>query len=228
MEDFNEIDKPNHHPARKEFQLDRMIMFTDAVFAIAITLLVIDIHVPKIAENGTEKDFLNGLLDLVPKFMGLFISFFMIALYWYVHHNVFGWVINYTPKLIWLNSAFLFSIVLMPFSTAVYSEYSTTDNYAKMLSPYAVYVFNICFTGIMNFVLLQYIFNPKNGICDQFPSKESIIYAKRRALSIPSVFLFSLIVASISPSIGRLCLFLIPVVMRLIRPKKMKKMVDEN
>lgn len=220
MEDPEKVTTNSHHPERKEFQLDRMILFTDAVFAIAITLLVIEIHVPVISPNGSEKEFLTALLNLLPKFIGLFISFFMIALYWAVHHNIFGWVTNYTPKLIWLNMLFLFSIVLMPFTTAVYSEYSTTEEYVKLLSPYAVYVANICFTGVMNFLLLSYIFNPKNKICEKFPEKDFVVFAKRRALTIPGVFLFSLLMTAVLPGIGRMFLFLIPIVMRLLRPKK--------
>ena len=61
------MDEQKHHPERKDFQIDRLILFTDAVFAIAITLVVLDIHVPKIAENGTDRDFLKALIQQLPK-----------------------------------------------------------------------------------------------------------------------------------------------------------------
>ena len=62
------MEENQHHPDRKDFQIDRMILFTDAVFAIAITLLVIDIKVPTLAENATEHDFWLAMLKLLPKF----------------------------------------------------------------------------------------------------------------------------------------------------------------
>ena len=66
------------HHDRAEFQLERLILFTDAVFAIAITLLVIEIKVPEL-HHRTEQEAIDGLLQLIPKFVGFFISFFIIA-----------------------------------------------------------------------------------------------------------------------------------------------------
>ena len=120
---------------------------------------------------------------------------------------------------------FLFSIVLMPFSTSVYSEYSTTENFAKLILPFAIYVANVCFTGIMNFLLLNYIFSEKNDITEQKLNKENSKLSKIRALTIPSVFLFSLLMTYITPEWGRLFIVLIPIVMRLFKNKKVKKLM---
>ena len=84
-----------------------MIFFSDAVFAIAITLLIIEIKVPEIdGAHANEHAFINSLLSLVPKFFGFIFSFFIIGLYWFIHHKMFGYVINYTNRLIWLNLCF--------------------------------------------------------------------------------------------------------------------------
>lgn len=216
----------NYHPERKGFQLDRIIFFSDAVFAIAITLLILEIKVPEISEHGTEKDFIKAMLALTPKFFGFLFSFFMIGLYWFIHHIMFGYVINFTKKLIWLNLIFLLSIVIMPFSTAVYSEYSMTENYIKLISPFAVYVANMVFIGVMNFLLLTYIYNPKNNISEHRPSKENISFAKKRALSIPIIFLISLFLTYFSPNWGRMFLCIIPFVTKFLRPKKSVKLDD--
>lgn len=216
-----------HHPERKEFQIDRLILFTDAVFAIAITLLIIEIKVPELHGNITEENFWVAIGQLIPKFSGFVLSFFIIGLYWFVHHNMFGFVVNYTSKLIWLNIIFLFSIVLMPFSTAVYSEYSTTEEYLKLISPFAIYVANMCFIGIMNYILLSYIFNPKNGISEHAPSKETIKYSKIRALTIPVIFVLTLLISYFLPGIGKLFLFTIPIAMNFLRVKN-KKAIAKN
>ena len=107
---------PNHlhSELKKEFQLERMVLFSDAVFAIAITLLVIEIKIPDIHENVSDAALLKELKHLIPKFAGFFISFMLIAMYWTVHHRMFGYVINYTRKLLWLNLFFIVLMQLLP------------------------------------------------------------------------------------------------------------------
>ena len=71
-----------HNELKKEFQLERMILFSDAVFAIAITLLVIEIKVPEIEKAElTEGRLLHALARLIPKFFGFAISFMFISIY---------------------------------------------------------------------------------------------------------------------------------------------------
>lgn len=210
-----------HHASKKEFQVERLVLFSDAVFAIAITLLIIDIKVPELHETEvSEHSFIHVLLSLLPKFLGFVLSFFVIGLYWSVHHKMFGFVINYNGKLVWLNLVFLFSIVLMPFSTQVYSEYSNGE-YIMLIGPYAVYVINVCLTGLLNFLLWKQIGNPKNGLIESFPGGDFLTKAKIRSLLLPSVFLLSLLVAIfMNPYLGRYVLFLTPIIMSLVKNKK--------
>src|SRR5690242_3731667 len=142
-----------HNELRKEFQLERMILFSDAVFAIAITLLVIEIKIPDkelMKEHGDLSDqrLLNALSDLVPKFVGYLISFCLIGLYWSIHHRMFGFVTSYDRKLLFLNLLFLFFVALMPFSTGFYSEYAGRELFEKQLKvPMTFYVLNFCGVG---------------------------------------------------------------------------------
>ncbi|HYJ37839.1 MAG TPA: TMEM175 family protein, partial [Chitinophagaceae bacterium] len=134
-----------HNELKKEFQLERLILFSDAVFAIAITLLVIEIKIPELErEHISDKALLQSLAHLIPKFIGFIVSFLLIGLYWSVHHRMFGFVTNYDGRLRFLNLLFLFFIVLMPFSTGFYSEYSGLELYTKQLKvPMTFYVLNI-------------------------------------------------------------------------------------
>lgn len=208
------------HPDKKQFQLERLILFSDAVFAIAITLLVIELKVPFIDKHHlTEAAFWDAFSNMWPKFGGFALSFFLIGLYWTIHHKIFGYVQNYNQKLLWLNLLFLFSIVLMPFSTAVYSEYSKPE-YVHLLSPYAIYVFNICFICFMNFWLWAYITNPKNKLAESSISAITIRNGKARSVTLASVFLLSLLICLWQPGIGRILLFLIPLAMKLVVKKE--------
>ncbi|MBK9959255.1 MAG: DUF1211 domain-containing protein [Chitinophagaceae bacterium] len=104
-----------HNELRKEFQLERLILFSDAVFAIAITLLVIEIKIPELPHDSvTDKGLLIALRNLIPKFIGFLVSFLLIGQYWIVHHRLFGYVINFTDRLIWLN-IFLISCCINAF-----------------------------------------------------------------------------------------------------------------
>src|SRR5438046_2871708 len=89
---------------KKEFQLERMILFSDAVFAIAITLLAIEIKVPEVAHDlASDQVLAQKMAQLMPKFVGFLVSFLVIGVYWVVHHRMFGFVINYNQRLLWLN-----------------------------------------------------------------------------------------------------------------------------
>jgi len=180
------------------------------------------LKVPHVAKDSTDADFWHAMIELLPQIIGFLLSFMLIGLYWYVHHRLFQYLINYTPKLIWINLFFLLSIVLMPFSTAVFSEYSVKE-YANLHAPFAVYVANISFTGIMNFVLLSYIFNTKNKVSEVRLAAQELAFSKKRALIIPAVFIISLLLSYIIGVAARLFLFTIPLFISLLKPKNKQK-----
>ena len=207
-------------PEKKQFQLERMILFSDAVFAIAITLLVIELRVPLLdVHHVTEASFWEAFSALLPKIIGFIVSFFMIGLYWTVHHRTCGFLVDYDSKLLWLNLIFLFSIVLVPFSTAVYSEYSLPE-YIHLVSPFAIYVFNICFISFMNVWMVSYITNPKNKLAENLPSVIDIRNNKARSIAVAGVFLISLIVSFWQAGVGRMFLLLIPFAIKLAIKKE--------
>jgi uncharacterized membrane protein len=172
-----------HDPDRKDFQVDRIILFSDAVFAIAITLLIIEIKPPEIHHGFTTAQQINQLLELTPKFVAFIISFLVIAIYWRSHHRIFGFVAAYSARLIFINSIFLFTIVLMPFSSAYFSE-----NYGYNL-PYTFYNVNILVTGVINYFFIRHVFNPNNHLVKHQPTPIFSHLFKARALTIPVFFL---------------------------------------
>ena len=81
------------------FQLERIALFSDAVFAIAITLLIIEIKAPDIPmSTATDSSLLHSLVESIPKFIGFIVSFFVISLYWVSHHHMFYYVRPLQPK----------------------------------------------------------------------------------------------------------------------------------
>ena len=211
-----------------EMKTDRLEFFSDAVFAIAITLLVIEIKIPGKEELGgsvSDQSILKALGHLIPKFAGFLVSFMMIGLYWTVHHRMFGFVTSYTRKLLVLNLFFLFFVALMPFSTGFYSEYAGADFYRQQLKvPMTFYVLNFCCMGFLNYFMWVYITNPKNKVAE--PPVDMLLarQARARSLVVPIIFLLMLPIAYFTNVIFAAYVpMLIPVIIRILRKRIDKK-----
>jgi uncharacterized membrane protein len=214
-----------HDPERRDFQIERLILFTDAVFAIAITLLVIELK-PQELTHLTHQQRVDFYVHMIPKFAGFIISFFVIAIYWRSHHRLFGFVTHYTEKLIWLNLLFLFAVVLMPFSSAFYSE-----NFGEV-SPFVFYNINVVVMALANYMLISYVLNPANKLVKHQPSELFIQLFKSRALAIPTFF-FCCALAAVAgvPPLPLLYILIWPMMMLLkkyhARKYKNKQVVVE-
>jgi uncharacterized membrane protein len=214
---------PKHAASQLEFQLARFSAFTDGVFSISITLLVIEIKVPVLTEN-TDPTLLTHLSHTFLKFVGFLISFAVIGHYWIVHHRIFGYVKKYDHSLLWINLLFLLSVVLLPFSSGLLGEFATDTN---MKVPYIVYVANICFVGFMNYWMWKYVSNPRYQLLTHQISPARIKLGVYRSLFLPMVFVFSLVVSFISPIISRFIPFIIPFVLHY-GMKPLERMADKQ
>ena len=203
---------PRHDISRTQFQLERFTFFSDGIFAICITLLIIEIKVPNREELNiyTDISLWHYLSHNSLKFLGFLISFGIIGHYWSVHHRIFGYAINYTMALVWLNLGFLLTVVLLPFSSGLLGEYGSDTH---MFLPYAVYVANMCFTGFMNCWLWLYISNPNRNLLTHKISDARIRLGLYRSLVIPVIFLFALLVSFFLPLVSRFIPVLIPVIL---------------
>ena len=101
--------------------LERLVFFSDAVFAIAITLLVIEIHPPHLEGVASDRQHLHALAQLIPSFVGYAVSFGVIGLFWMGHHRSFALASHYHPRVLGWNLALLATIAFMPFVTAYLS-----------------------------------------------------------------------------------------------------------
>ena len=203
---------PRHDISRTQFQLERFTFFTDGVFAICITLLIIEIKVPNRDELGifTDAGLWKYLSHTAQGFFGFLISFGIIGHYWSVHLRIFGYAINYTTQLIWINLGFLFSVVLLPFSSGLLGEYGADTT---MFLPYAVYVANMCLTGAMNIWLWLYISKPERNLLTHKISNARIELGLYRSLVVPVIFILSLVVSFFLPVVSRFIPVLIPVIL---------------
>ena len=203
------MESPKHHKSREDIQLERMLFFTDGIFAISITLLVIEIKVPALSTH-TDKALLDYLSETMLRLFGFLISFGIVGHYWAVHHRIFGYVKKCTPALLWINLAFLLSVVILPFSSGLLAEYASDLN---MRVPYVVYVMNMLFTGAMNCWLWQYVSKPKNNMLTHAISRPRIKLGMYRSLTPPLVFTLSMCLSFIFPLTSRFIPLLIPFIL---------------
>lgn len=209
-----------HSELKKGFQLERMILFTDAVFAIAITLLVIEIRVPEIPSYALSEEVLvRALWHLSPEFTGFVISFVIIGQYWTVHHRMFGFVVAYTHRLLWINLIFLMAVVLMPFSSAFYSGYIPY----LYRTPIVLYVANISFLGFMNFLLWRYIADEEHKLTQGLTQPVALYYSLR-AITVPIIFILITVIYFMSPKLAIFIPITIPIIFQVIFGRAKKKL----
>lgn len=103
---------------------ERIIFFSDGVFAITITLLVLEIKVPEIASEVVAAELPNALLHLLPKIFSHIMSFIVLGIFWIAHHNIFMYIKRHNHILLWLNTLFLMCIASLPFPTGLLGHYS--------------------------------------------------------------------------------------------------------
>jgi TMEM175 potassium channel family protein len=135
--------------AKTDHQLERLVFFSDAVFAIAITLLVLEIDVPRLAKGAASAAFLPALDSLIPSLFGYVISFIVIGLVWVAHHRAFACARVYRPKVLGWNLGLLGMIALMPWFTAFMSA-----NIRSQL-PWEVYCGALTLTAALNLQVVR-------------------------------------------------------------------------
>jgi uncharacterized membrane protein len=199
--------------AQKPFPYDRVNNFSDAIFAIGITLLVLEIKVPtatEISELGV-----SGLLNKrIPYFIGYFVSFMVTALYWKSHLQLFQLVKSIDNKLLWLNLWLLFFVVLLPFSTALYSYFFNFNN------AFSFYTLNLAAMGIMTYWMMVYVSKKEN--LEEVIGGQQVKWMKNRALISPLIFILSIPVTLILPWIGRV-FFVLIFVLQAIGDRRLRR-----
>jgi uncharacterized membrane protein len=105
------------------FSKSRVETFCDGVFAIIITILVLEIKVPAIQNRTDVNELMASLLAIVPKFLSWIISFFMVCIIWVNHHRIFESISRITHRLFWYNAFLLLCCAYIPFPTALMGDY---------------------------------------------------------------------------------------------------------
>jgi uncharacterized membrane protein len=167
--------------------LGRILALSDGVFAIAITLMILNLFLP---EGTSKADLADALLSQWQKYLEFLLSFFVIGVYWFNHVRQFRLIRMYSTGLIWLNLLFLLFIVIIPFTTSVLSKYQ------GQLSV-VLYAANMVMEGLMAFLLWFYATHNRRLVDESLD--EAIV---RRGIILnlvpPAIFALSIGVAFIN------------------------------
>lgn len=171
----------------------RLDSLADGIFAIVMTLLIIEIKVPDIPHSlATNLALWNALKDLFPLFMSYIVSFMVLASYWMAHNFIITiFTKNLTRKMAYLNIPFFMSVALIPFSSQFLGLYSDTQ------IAILIYGLNISVSGILLFILLFYSIRAHDIVNPAHNPKE-IMYGYIRILLPPMATLIAVPVSFLS------------------------------
>jgi uncharacterized membrane protein len=109
--------------AAEEKDTGRLEAFSDGVFAVAITLLALDLQVPKLGNNASARDLALALARQWPSYIAFATSFFTVLIMWVNHHGFFKLVHRTSARLLFANGFLLMMTTAVPFSTALVTQY---------------------------------------------------------------------------------------------------------
>ena len=113
----------------RSFELgkNRIEALSDGIFAIAMTLLVLELHIPDLPPNAPNVQVAPALFKLWPKFLTYAVSFISLGVYWIGHHNMYHAIRRSDRVLLWLNILFFMFVSLLPFSTSFLNAFRQTQ-----------------------------------------------------------------------------------------------------
>ncbi len=186
-----EADSRHHRWHRQERQVEfsRIVAFSDGVFAIAITLLVLNLHIP---QHIPGDQVFAALKDQNGDLVAYGLSFAVIGRLWMVHHRFFGEITHFDDRLITINLAYLAFVVLIPFTSEVLGDHGTTT------AGVIIYAVNLLALNLIG--VSMFFYAGRAGLTrDEF--RRYIEQPLRmRNLTTAAVFALSIPVAVVAPS----------------------------
>jgi uncharacterized membrane protein len=178
---------------------ERIGAFSDGVFAIAITLLVLELKVPEHVPAG---GLVTLLPEILPKILGHVISFAVLGLYWVAHHNMFLHIKRHDRVLLWLNILFLLFVASMPFLAGLIAEHGG-DQFAVI-----AYAGTLVLAGLVLDLIWAYATHERR-LVDPGIDADLVAAVHRRVLMAPAIYLLAIVVSFVSLVAAKLIVFVV-------------------
>jgi TMEM175 potassium channel family protein len=181
------------HRDEREVEFSRIVAFSDGVFAIAITLLVLNLHVPGHLHGDQVFD---SLRDQDSSLLAYALSFAVIGRLWMVHHRFFGEVTHFDDRLLSFNLAYLAFVVLIPFTTEILGDYDNTT------AGVIIYAANLVLVSVVGTAM--FVYAGRSGMTVGEFRRAIGRPLRMRSFSVGAVFALSIPVALVSPTLAKL------------------------
>jgi uncharacterized membrane protein len=178
----------------------RLQAFSDGVFAVAITLLVLNLQVPQIT---SVSELAPRLGELWPKLLSYTLSFVLVGIYWVAHHNTFHYIQRSDRNLLWLNILLLMCIVFLPFPTALLGQYP------EQRVSIIIYAGTLVITGLVLQLLWWYATSGRR-LVDSNIDPRLVQWATRRNLTAPLLYLLAIGISVFSVPSSLVLFILVP------------------
>jgi uncharacterized membrane protein len=183
----------------------RLEALTDGIFAVAMTLLVLEIKLPEIKQligasvTMSLAEFnqivIHHLIELQPKLLAWLISFLILAVFWLSHQSIFRYVRSVDRALLWINIVQLLFISLLPFSSSLVGQYTLA------MASTVVYAGNLAMLSIMSMLQLRYVLKHPE-LCHSTMPAAFARAARVRSWSLLAAALIACAIASWQPVFG--------------------------
>lgn len=180
---------------------NRIEALTDGIFAIVMTLLILELHIPNIHAN-----LLTQLYNLLPKFISFIISFIILGIFWIGHQNQYAFIKKVDRVFLWINILFFMFVGLVPFSAGLLGEFPQ-----EKISIF-IYGLNLTFVGMMMYLHWWYAVKK---LIEVELKPEFIKQVNKRILIGPLCYLVALPVSFFSPYLS-IFLFILPVIIQVL------------
>jgi len=172
--------------------LSRLEALTDGIYAIAMTLLVLNLIIPTVPESEAAQKIPIILTQDWQKFVNYVVSFILLSVYWMIHHMQSRQFTRTDTNHVWINIYTLMFVVLIPFS------FSLVSDYPSLQITNLVFQCNLCVVGLLTYANWAYATHD-HRLVDASMSPEYIAVGKRRSLMIPVLSVLAALATYVSP-----------------------------
>lgn len=199
-------------PGDGSSSVERSQAFADGVFAIAITLLVLEIHVPPVPVDQISTQLLPALWKISPDVINYTSSALLIGMYWVGHHRVFAAIKRHDIVLLWLNIAFLVGIGFLPFPSALLGSYGPEN---EVIIIYAACLF------ICGFLLNSiWWYAQRQQMADRSFDRQHITHSNLLIMSAPLLFLLTTVISFLRLEFATIIYFVVSYLYGQPRPRR--------
>ena len=192
------------HEVGDRISRDRVITLTDAVLAIVMTLLVLEIVVPQLSQSEVASELPKRLLELLPDVWSYAISFVILGFFWIAHDDQFHYIIRANRTFLWITIFYLMFIAFIPFSTALIGEYGD--------QPISEVIYGINITIVLVWTYLQWRYaTKKHQLVNSDLEPKFIAIMSRRIIVGLILYPIAIAVSYLNTQVSLILFILIPI-----------------